>query len=217
MGTGQGHRSRVRRWIGSRAGLDEAGGDRIARRLTHAAGAGLLIYFVMPVGFFVVLPKEDVLLLVLAAVWVLEAARLAFGFSLPMIRPYEAHRIGSYAFYAVALVGAIIFFPTPIAAAVILGTALVDPLAGELRGSARHRSLYPALPFVVYAALAFAGLAVVGGWPGGVSVLLALVAAGVALAAEYPTIAWLDDDLTMTFGPALALYGLGVLALGLPR
>ena len=203
--------------MGSQFGLDEAGGDRVARRITHGLGAILLLYFVLPAGFFVVLPKQDVLLLALAVAWAIEGARHLVGFDLPMLRPYEERRIASYAFYAVALVGAVLLFPMPIAAAVILGTALVDPIAGELRLASRHRALYPAVPFAIYAALAYVGLVPIGGWPPLLTVPLALIAAAVALAAEYPKIPWIDDDLAMTFVPALLLYGVGVIALGLPR
>jgi len=208
-------RRRFRRWLGLRFGLDEAGGDRIARRITHCLGALLLVYFVLPEDFFVVAPKDVIVLAALAAACVLEGLRHAIGFDLPMIRPYEEHRVASFVFYSIALAGAVLLFPVPIAAAVILGTALVDPIAGELRLSARHRSWYPALPFVAYSVLAFVGLSLIGGWPIGWGVVLALVAAGVGLAAEYPKIPWVDDDLAMTFAPALVLFGLGVLGLGL--
>ncbi len=209
------HRSRFRRWLGSRFGLDEAGGDRIARRITHGAGALLLIYFVLPEEFFLVLPKWEVLLVALAAVWAIEGVRLAFRFDLPMLRPYEERRVASYAFYAIALVGAVLLFPEPIAASVILGTALVDPVAGELRRAGARR-LYPGVPFVMYTVLALVGLAVLGAWPIAPALALAGIAAVVALAAEYPKIPWFDDDLSMTFAPAIALYVLGVPVLRLP-
>ena len=179
-------------------------------------GALLLIYFVLPNNFFLVLPKEDILLLALAAVWVLEGIRLTAHFELPMIRPYEERRVASYAFYGTALVGAVLIFPEPIAAAVILGTALVDPIAGELRRSSSHRNLYPALPYVAYVALAILGLSAIGGWPILWAVPLAALAGIVALAAEYPNVPWIDDDLTMTFVPAIVLYAVGVLVLRLP-
>jgi hypothetical protein len=216
VGTAVGHRSRVRKWLGTRFGVDESGGDRIARRITHGLGAALLIYFVLPAGFFLVLPKEYVLLVALAAVWAVEGLRHLLGFGLPMIRPYEEHRIASYAFYAVALVGAVLLFPEPIAAAVILGTALVDPVAGELRQGRTHRALYPALPFVVYVLLAIIGLALVGAWPLAWAIPLAIGAGVVALVAEFPKIPWIDDDLAMTFAPALLLYLVGTATLHLP-
>jgi hypothetical protein len=207
---------RFRRWLGAQFGHDEVWGDRLWRRIVHGAGALILVYYVIPTDFFVLVPKVDVLLAALAAVLVLEGLRHLVGLELPTIRSLERRRVASFAFYAVALVGAVLLAPLPIAAAVVLGTAIVDPLAGELRDSARYRRLYPTLPFGVYAALAFVALVPVGGWPGLVSVPLALIAAAVGLAAEYPKLVWVDDDLVMMAAPALVLYFAGVLVLGLP-
>ena len=208
---------RFRHWLGARFGRDEVWGDRLWRRIVHLFGAAILVYYLLPNDFFVLVPKEYVLLAALAVALGLEALRHAAGLELPTIRPFEARRVASFAFYSVALVGAILLAPFPIAVSVILGTALVDPLAGALRDSDRYRRAYPGLPFGVYAVLAFVGLALVGGWPAGLSVPLALLAAALGLAAEYPKMTWLDDDLVMTAVPAVALYLVGVLALGLPR
>jgi len=206
---------RFRRWLGTRFGHDEAWGDRALRRIVHTFGAAVLVYYVIPTDFFVVAPKEYILLAALAVVLVLEALRHAANLELPTIRAFERRRVASFVFYAVALVGAILLAPLPIAAAVILGTAFIDPLAGGLRESEGYRQLYPTLPYGVYTALAFVGLALFGGWPVTDSVPLAFFAAAVGLAAEYPKLTWLDDDLLMTAVPALALYAVGVLALGL--
>jgi hypothetical protein len=208
---------RFRRWLGAQFGHDEAWGDRALRRIVHTFGAAVLIYYMIPTDFFVIAPKEYVLLAALAVVLVLETLRHVASLELPTIRQLERRRVASFAFYAVALVGAILLAPLPIAAAVILGTAFVDPLAGSLRESDRYRRFYPALPFGTYAALAFVGLAGIGGWPELVCVPLALLAAAVGVAAEYPKMTWLDDDLLMTAAPAVVLYVVGVLALGLPR
>jgi len=209
-------RGRFRRWLGARFGHDEAWGDRLWRRLVHATGSTVLLYYVVPGNFFVVAPKQDVLLGALAAALLLEALRHTVGLELPTIRPYEEHRIASFVFYAIALAGAILLFPLPIAVAVVLGTAFVDPIAGGLRESESMRRLYPYLPFGVYAGLAFVGLGIIGRWSVGWAVPLALLAAAIGLAAEYPKSRWVDDDLAMTFAPALVLYGVGVIALQLP-
>ncbi|MGA7476207.1 MAG: hypothetical protein WBW47_03190, partial [Thermoplasmata archaeon] len=108
-------------------------------------------------------------------------------------------------------------FPLPIAAAVVLGTSIVDPVAGELRKQSTSLILTIGLPLVAYGLLAFIGMAAIGGWPPGDSAFLALGAAPLAVAAERPKWPWVDDDLVMTFVPGLFLYGVGVLALGLPR
>ena len=60
------------------------------------------------------------------------------------------------------------------------------------------------------------GLSVLGTWPVLPSAGLALVAGAIAVAVERPKVWWLDDDLAMTLVPALALYVVGVVGLGLP-
>lgn len=211
------HRGRrFRAWLGARLGGDHEVGDRAWRRILHGLGAAVLLYYAFPDGFFVIAPKREILLAVLAVVLAIEVGRLAFGLELPTIRPYETGRLGSYVFYSIALAGAVLLFPVAIAGAVVLGTALVDPVIGELRGRPTARRLYPALPFALYTALAVVGLYGIGHWPWLTSLALAPIAAALALASERPKLRWLDDDLTMTFVPALALYGLGVVVAGLP-
>jgi len=208
---------RFRRWLGGQFGGDFALGDRVLRRLLHLSGAAVLLYFVIPPRFFVIASTEEILLALLAAVVAIEVLRLAAGLELATVRAYESRRVGGYVFYAVALTAAVLLFPEPIAAAVVLGTALVDPLVGEIRGHPGARSLYPVVPVALYAALAFAGLAGIGRWPLLPSALLAIAAAALAVAAERTRLAWVDDDLVMTIVPAVMLFGVGVVALGLPR
>ena len=208
---------RFRTWFGARFGGGFDLGDRLWRRALHVLAAVALLYYVLPNDFFVIAPKVDILLAALAAVYVLEALRHMAGLELPTIRPYEEGRVGSFALFGTAVVLAILFFPLPIACAVVLGTAVADPVAGELRRDPRFRAVDAAVPFGVYAALAFIGLAVIGTWPALPSVGLAIVAGAIAVAVERPKIWWVDDDLVMTLVPALVLYGLGVLALGYGR
>jgi hypothetical protein len=195
-----------RRRLAVAFGRDPDAGDALWRRILHGSGAFVLVYFLLPDRFFVVVPKDVVLLAALAGVGVLEALRLLAGVELPTIRGYEARRPASFVFYAVALVGAVLLAPEAIAAAVVLGTAFVDPIAGDLRSSGRSAGLAWGLPFVVYAALAAVALAGVGRWPWELAVGLGAVAAAVGVAVERWRFRWLDDDLTMTVVPALVLY-----------
>ena len=208
---------RFRTWLGERFGGGYELGDRLWRRVLHVVAAVALLYYALPNDFFVIAPKLYVLLAALAAVYVLEALRHVAGLELPTIRPYEEGRVGSFALFGTAVVLAIVFFPMPIACAVVLGTAVADPVAGELRREPKYRYLDAAGPFAVYGALAFLGLAVVGDWPTVPSVGLALLASAIAVAVERPKVWWVDDDIVMTLVPALVLYGLGVVALGYGR
>jgi hypothetical protein len=206
---------RFRRWLGSQLGGDFALGDRALRRILHVAGASVLLYFVIPSGFFLIATTEEILLGLLAAVLVIEGLRLAFGLEMAAVRSYESRRVGSYAYYAVALTAAVLLLPEPIAVVVVLGTAFVDPFMGELRDRAGLRWLYPLAPVGFYAALAFVGLAGVGRWPLLPSAVLAIAAAAVAVAAERPRLRWVDDDLVMTLAPAALLLGAAVVVLGM--
>ncbi len=203
---------RFRAWLGARLGGDPELGNRAWRRILHALAAAVLVYYILPNGFFVIVPKEVVLGAGLAALVILEILRHTVGVQLPTLRPYEEGRVASYVFLALAFVGAIVLFPQPIAVAVVLGTAFVDPIAGEVRG---RPQLYPGLPLVAYFILALAGLWAIGGWPFLPSAGLAVGAAILAVLAERPKLPWLDDDLLMTFAPALFLYAVGVLLLAL--
>jgi len=209
-------RGRFRRWLGGVLGGDEELGDRAYRRLLHLLGAAVLIYYPLPDNFFVIAPKVYVLLAAFAAMVVLEVLRHTAGLELPTIRPYERHRIASFVFYALALVLAVLVFPLPIGAAVVLGTAAVDPIAGELRRRGGSSLVTVGVPLVVYGLLAFVGLAVIGSWPIGFAVLFAACAAPIALAAERPKWPWVDDDLVMTLAPGLFLLVAEVWALGGP-
>jgi hypothetical protein len=209
---------RFRRWLGRRLGGDEALGDRAWRRILHGLGGAVVIYLVLPTDFFVVAPKQYVLLAALAAVLVLEVLRHWRGLELPTLRAYEQHRIGSYAFYAIALTGAVLLFPEPVAAAVVLGCAVVDPLAGELRARPGPGWVSWVVPWLVYVPLAYVGMTRIGSWPSLPSIGLAAAAGSVAVAVERPMWTWVDDDLAMTFVPALVLVAVGTVALGLgPR
>ncbi len=207
---------KFRRWLGARLGGDFELGDRVWRRTLHVVGAVALVYYVLPTNFFLLAPKEYVLLGALLAVLIVEGLRHTVGLELPTIRPYEEGRVGSFAIFGTAIVIAILVFPLAIACAVVLGTAIADPLAGELRHNPRYRDADVAAPFAAYWGLAFVGLAVLGRWPAVPSVGLALVAGAIGIAVERPKVWWYDDDIAMTLVPAVALYLIAVVALGYP-
>jgi len=183
-------------------------GDRALRRILHAAGAVVLIYYLFPPNLLVFVPNFVLPLLTVSALLVLEALRLRGTIEIPTIRPYEQHRLASYAYFAVALVLAVLLFPPPIAAAVVLGTSLIDPLIGELRRPNPYRAAYPWVPFALYAGLAYVAFLGFGSWAPVPALALAVVAAALALLVERPKWTLVDDDLAMTLIPAVAVYAI---------
>ncbi|MCI4321594.1 MAG: hypothetical protein L3K18_06075 [Thermoplasmata archaeon] len=196
---------RLRRWLGARFGGDFEVGDRIYRRILHAAGAFAIVYLLVPANVLVVVSTSTVLLLALAVILLLEGLRHWAGWELPTIRSYEQRRVGSYVYYAVALTLALLLFPRPIAAAVVLGTALVDPLLGELRLRTRDVLRVTTPGFLVYFLLAFVALQTFGGGREPATAGLALLAGALAVAAEWPSWGMVDDDLAMTLVPGAVL------------
>ncbi|MCI4326188.1 MAG: hypothetical protein L3K16_00910 [Thermoplasmata archaeon] len=196
---------RTRTWLGARFGGGYELGDRLYRRLLHCLGALAVLYLILPSGFFVVVPTEVVLLAALEMILVLEFLRHVRGWEMPTIRPYEKDRIASYAWYGIALTAALLLFPRPVAAAVIVGTALVDPLLGELRLRAATPvgSLAPGIG--IYAVVAAAAFMIFGGWRGLPVVEFAILAAVLAVLVEWPTWGTVDDDLAMTLVPGAVL------------
>jgi hypothetical protein len=201
---------RLRGWLGAKFGGDFELGDRIWRRCLHLAGAFVLLYYLLPPRFFLIVSNLDVLLVALAAILVLELLRHVAGAELPTIRPYERKRIASYAFYAIALVVAVVVFPWAIATVVVLGVSIVDPLIGELRIRKVKAPANPGLPFAAYFALATTSLTL--GWhvPLSVAASSAAVAAAIGVAIEAPRVRGVDDDLAMTLVPAIALFTLAL-------
>jgi hypothetical protein len=195
---------KLRGWLGARFGGDAELGDRVWRRCLHLFGAAVLLYYVLPPGFFIVLPNWAVLLLALAMVLGLEGMCHRAGWELPTLRPFERARVASYAWYAVALVVAVLAFPEPVAVVVVLGTAIVDPVAGEAR-SARRGAMYPGVPLIVYAAIAVVVLGPVFRWEWGGVLLAAGLSTILGVVAEYPKSPIVDDDVTMTLLPGVAL------------
>ena len=145
---------RFRGWLGRRFGGDGELGDRIWRRLLHLVGGAVVLYYLLPSNVFVVITTQEALLFGLAFVLALELMREVAGLEMPTVRAVERDRVASFAYFAVALVAAVLLLPAPIGATVVLGTALIDPLIGELRLSNRLRAAYPILPILLYAGLA---------------------------------------------------------------
>ncbi|MGI0052992.1 MAG: hypothetical protein ACREC5_04125 [Thermoplasmata archaeon] len=196
---------RLRSWLGSRLGGDFELGDRIWRRALHVGGLIALLYYVVPAPLVPGIPNPDLLLAVLAAVLLAEAGRLRAGVEMPTIRPGETGRVASFVYFAVAIVLVILLAPRAIAVVAIVGTALVDPLLGELRRAGFHGWASGVGGWAAYTVLAVGILGGLARWPGAEVLAAGAAAAAVAVLAERPKIWYVDDDLLMTLAPAALL------------
>jgi hypothetical protein len=167
------------------------------------AGVVCLVYYLLPTTLFGA-PVWWVLLIAPLLLAIFEVLRLTFGWRLPGLRPHERRRPASYVAWGAGLVLLVAFFPEAVAVPCVLGAAFVDPLLGVLRAAPRSlRWVNPWLPWGAYVALAAPIFESLAHAPGTVALFLAGTAAAVAIVAERPNLAWLDDDLLMPLVPAL--------------
>ena len=106
------------------------------RRVFHTFGASFLFYYILPDEYWFNLLKFWIPLIIVIFVIGLEFIRIKgiissshfFG-----LRMYEKKRVGSYVFFAVAILILLMFFPQQIAIPCILCASIADPLMGEIR------------------------------------------------------------------------------------
>lgn len=184
------------------------------RRVFHAFGASFLVYYILPDLEWINLVKFWVpIFLVLIAI-LLEILRLKgkigsdhfFG-----LRFYEKNRVGSYLFFAVAMLVLLLFFPQKIAIPCILCACLADPAIGEIRYRFGKKHAYT-IGFLV--CMSF--FIVV--WYG--SCLLTVISVSIiggfgAVIGEARKFWWLDDDFMIQILPAILILILGLVIMKL--
>ena len=174
------------------------------RRVFHAFGASFLLYYMLPNVDWINVLKFWVPPIVVAIAITLEVLRLKgkisgnhfFG-----LRMYEQNRIGSYLFFAVAVLILLRFFPQQIAIPCILCACLADPIMGELRHRFGKKEVY-IVGFLV--CLLFFMVT----WYKAdirLMVLVAVVGAFGAVIGETKKFWWLDDDFMIQMAPAVLL------------
>jgi hypothetical protein len=174
------------------------------RRGFHFCAPLFLVYYLIPrdlwgIGFF----REAMLLAVFVVVMVIEALRLAKGKVFFGLRDYEKGQLSAYAWAAIGITVAFLFFLREFVICAVWGMGWTDPLIGELR---RHwKKGYPAIPLVTYFLLTFTLLRVFSEIALPVCLLLAAVGSAVAIAVEYPKIRHVDDDFLMLIVPLVAV------------
>jgi hypothetical protein len=184
----------------------------VVRRCAHMSIALSPVYYLAPEELPVVeVPREALLLLFLSSVVLFEHFRLRRRISVVGLRPHECDSVASFVWAAAGITVALWLFPMWIAVAAVVGMALVDPLAGELRAAHASVSVSLLVPFVAYFAIC-AGLFLFSREFGAAAALvMSAVGAAVAVAAEAADVRFVDDDLLMIVVPGAVLAGLSLL------
>ena len=168
---------------------------RIVRRGIHISSAGSLSYYLIPPDMWGLGPGRELLVLTfLIPILAFEVFRQTHKPKIEGMRENEKRRISAVAWGAVGVALALLFFPPRYVVPCVLGVAFIDPLIGELRTGLPRA--YPVLPAVLYLGICLLA---------GLAVFPALLAMFLAIAAEAPNIAWVDDDFRMLVVPLVAL------------
>ncbi|MGQ0534848.1 MAG: hypothetical protein ACT4PT_02115 [Methanobacteriota archaeon] len=169
------------------------------RRATHAAAAGLVVYYLLPDRPWAEFLRGWGVLLILLGASTLELLRVRGVVSsetLFALRDYERGRVSGYLYFGIAAGLLLVFFPQSIAVPSLVGLAIGDPLMGEIRRHGRRTA-------ALLAGGAFvAALFVLAGWTPG----WAIVAGGLAAIGESAKSKFLDDDFLMPMLPATTLW-----------
>lgn len=174
------------------------------RRCSHGILALGITYYWLPDPLFIPgFPKSYALVAAVLIACVIEFVRLKRKRLFPGMRPYEESRIGSYVYAVIGMAVVLSIAPDIIGIPCIIGMALCDPLAGEMR----HRG-FPEVRIIILAGIAYALLALGSLIFMGVnSVTIALLVAvmtPLAMLSEQIDVKHLDDDITMLIIPAIA-------------
>ncbi|MFQ5919199.1 MAG: hypothetical protein ACE5I4_04040 [Thermoplasmata archaeon] len=179
----------------------------VLRRAIHLASPVFLAYYLLPDDLGIGVPK----LLVAALLWLvtlgIELLRLLGRLEILGIRDYERGQVSAYFWGGTGLFLGLALFPPAFVVVATFGMAWIDPLCAITR----RRGGYPWVPLVAYLILAAVGLTLLTEFSFAAVLAFALVAAVVAVAAEYPRLRWIDDDFTMFIAPLIALTAAGAL------
>lgn len=178
----------------------------VVRRLMHCLIALAPIYFLLPDDLPVINMRRWVLLIVFfVGVSIFDTWRRINKVPIFGLRPHEEDSVASFAWAAAGITFVLWMIPKPLATAVLIGMAFVDPLAGELRRVHGKKPWVYGASAAVYFALAFSTLAIWGDHSIPLSAVLALIGAAVAIPSEAIKVGVIDDDFLMLALPGVAV------------
>jgi hypothetical protein len=188
------------------ARLNVKGGRKwnFARRLVHWILSLAIIYYWLPDPLFIEgFRRWYVLLGAVLIACTVEFVRLKRKKIFLGMRSYEEARIASYVYAIIGVAVVLSISPDIVGVPCILGMALCDPLAGELRHAKVNEMRIAIFTAITYAFIALFSLTILRAEPI-TMILLIAVMTPLAVLSEQIDIKHLDDDLMMLVVPALA-------------
>jgi len=174
------------------------------RRVFHAFGASFLFYYMLPDVEWINLLKFWIPPIIVVFAITLEVLRLKGKISSEHffgLRMYEQNRVGSYVFFAVAILLLLRFFPQQIAIPCILCACLGDPIIGEIRYRLGKHYVY------ILGFLICMFFFMISWYKADIRLMLIASIAGAfgAIIGETKKFWWLDDDFMIQILPAILL------------
>jgi hypothetical protein len=180
--------------------------ETAVRRFMHCLIALAPLYFLLPDDLPVINMRRWVLLIIFfVAVSIFDTWRRINKVPIFGLRPHEEDSVASFAWAAAGITFVLWMIPKPLATAVLISMAFVDPLAGELRRQYGTRPWVMGASIIVYFSLAFSTLAIWGDHTVGMSAVLAMIGAIVAIPSEVIKVRAVDDDFLMLALPGVAV------------
>lgn len=182
------------------------------RRVFHAFGASLLFYYILPNEDWINVLKfwiPPIIVLIIISIEILRIKGKISSDHFFGLRFYEKKRVGSYVFFAVAILLLLRFFPQHIAIPCILCASVGDPLIGEIRHRYGKQYMY-LIGFLI--CMVFFIISWYKEDPG-IMIIVAVVGGIGAIIGETKKFWWLDDDFMIQIMPALLV---GIIWLALP-
>lgn len=180
------------------------------RRAVHASIAAAPVYYLVPEHLAFGVPRWILLILFLGGIVGFETYRHVKGFTIIGLRPHERQQIASFVWAAAGITLVLWVFPHDIASAALVGMAIVDPLAGEMRSRGIGDGGTVSASLAVYFGLCFAVLLVADSRPATESLLLCSVATVIAVGSERFKMRYIDDDFLMAVLPATSMAALAL-------
>lgn len=176
------------------------------RRCLHCLMALSPAYYLLPTELPALGLDRWVLLIgFIFSVSLVESVRLLKGWTFFGLRPHERNQIASFVWAAAGVTAALWLFREDVATAAIIGWAIVDPLAGELRRVRPRSAVTIIVPVMVYVAVAVPVLYLWGMMSLLSVALVSVIGATTAVIAEREKIRYIDDDFLMIVLPCLMM------------